>query len=127
VNAPPAGAAPVLIFMREGRRFAVAARAVRTIAPAPAITRVPGAPQPILGLIGARGAVVALLELGERWTPEHPRAAAAVVVASDAGTFALAADEVAGFEAAPAAGDAAIEPDEVYRRARDAVQRVARR
>lgn len=60
---PGGFSAPVLLFTLGSEVFAIAADCVREILDVPPITRVPGAPQHVDGLVNVRGAVVPLADL----------------------------------------------------------------
>ncbi len=109
----------VLMFERAGARHAVAAAALRGVAPRPEATMVPGAPRSLRGLIAWRGGVIPMLEPG---TPSDADALAALVIESDGGELALAADDVIGFSPREAKMHL-LDPDTVYHRVRDAVRR----
>ena len=110
-----------LVFSRGGKRFAVNADHTSGVEPYPDPARIPNTPPGIIGLIGWRGAILPMIEPGDE---SHDAATAAIIVSSEGGDLALAADEVAGWHEADAA--TALEPDEVYHRLRDAVRRAVR-
>src|SRR5207237_2712430 len=96
---PVAAQARVLVFARGGKRHSVGAARLLAAMPAPAITVVPLAPQAVLGLLGWRGTVVPVVEVG----PSEGRAVtAAVVVQGERGALAMPADEVIGWDDAGA-------------------------
>jgi purine-binding chemotaxis protein CheW len=99
-----------LVFVRGGALHAVCATAVRAVCPAPSVTRVPGAPPAILGLMGWNGRVLPLIDPA----PAPAAPAAAVVVRSQGGDLALAADAVHGWDPISPA-PAALDPDALYR------------
>lgn len=56
----------MLIFTVGDRRFACALRAVREIVPERPVTRLPGAPAAVRGLMNLRGTMVTVLDLAAR-------------------------------------------------------------
>ncbi|HEX2206001.1 MAG TPA: chemotaxis protein CheW [Longimicrobium sp.] len=91
----------VLVFEVAGERYALALAAVREVVRAVAVSRLPGAPAAVQGVIGVRGALVAVLDLRARFgLPAKPvDPAEHFVIAHDgARTVALRADRVAGIE-----------------------------
>lgn len=105
----------LLAFSRGGARYAVAAADVDEVVTQTAPTPLPLVPPAILGVVGHRGRVVALVDVARLLDPgTSPGApASAVVVAAGDAVLALAADEIAGIVAvergdvrAAAVGDA---------------------
>lgn len=95
--------------VRGEARFGVPARVLAAVCPVPSFTRVPGVPPAILGLIGWKGRVLPLLELGAVGSAPPP---AAVIVESVGGALALAADSVEGWDLSPL--PPLVEPDALY-------------
>ena len=91
----------VLAFEVEGERYAFALDAVREVVRAVAVSRLPGAPVVVQGVIGVRGALVAVLDLRARFglPPRPVDPAEHFVIAHDgARTVAVRADRVVGIE-----------------------------
>lgn len=53
-----------LVFRAGGRVYACHVTAVREVAPLPRVTRLPGAPPEVIGLINLRGAIVTVIDAG---------------------------------------------------------------
>lgn len=53
-----------LVFRAGGRVYACDVKHVREVVPLRAVTRIPGAPSCVLGLISVRGAIVTVLDAG---------------------------------------------------------------
>jgi chemotaxis signal transduction protein len=84
----------VLSFVRGGITCAVEGHVVRGVSPKVRMTRVPGAPRQIRGLISWRGTIVPLVDASETFTTAWN---AAVVVSGEHGDIAIAADSVEGW------------------------------
>ena len=82
----------VLVLVAGGERWAVELRWVREICPLPALTPVPTAPPPIVGVVNFRGAIVPVLSLA---AGRGPRAGDALVLIDVDGVSAgLAAERI---------------------------------
>ena len=84
-----------MIFRLANRVFGIELSSIREILSARRITRLPGAPPTVLGLINVRGTIVTVIDLGARLTGESARAGGSVILV-DHGTRAvgMAVDEV---------------------------------
>jgi chemotaxis signal transduction protein len=112
----------VMEFVRAGAHHFVAAEKLRGVAAYPEATWVPSAPEALRGLIAWRGGVIPMIEPA---APNDSHTIAAVVVGSDGGDLALAADAVIGLR--PHEGKLSLlDPDTVYHRVRDAIRRSTR-
>jgi purine-binding chemotaxis protein CheW len=98
-----------LVFRAGGRVYACAVTAIREIVPLDAVTRLPGAPAGVLGLINHRGAIVTVLDAGALLhdAPRDPHAPAMLLLV-DVGPrgVGLAVERVADVRA--------LRPDEGY-------------
>ena len=56
----------LIVFVVCGRSFACEMGAVREVVPSQAVTRLPGAPKEVCGLINLRGTIVTVLDLGHK-------------------------------------------------------------
>ncbi|HXG70454.1 MAG TPA: chemotaxis protein CheW [Gemmatimonadaceae bacterium] len=56
----------LIVFVVSGRSFACEMGAVREVVPSQAVTRLPGAPKEVCGLINLRGTIVTVLDLGHK-------------------------------------------------------------
>lgn len=54
-----------LVFRAGGRVYACDVTQVREVVPMPVVTRIPGAPAAVLGLINVRGAIITVFDAGE--------------------------------------------------------------
>jgi purine-binding chemotaxis protein CheW len=89
----------VLEFTLGSERYAVDTSSVREVYPLKEITAVPGAPPFILGVIGVRGRICSVVDLGHVFglpSRELGPDAMAIVLSSRTMEFAILADEVAG-------------------------------
>lgn len=105
------GALRVLIFRVGSLVCGVPASSAREILPSQSATRIPGAPEVVVGLVNVRGALLTLFDghrlLGQ---PVDPDAEGAILVVDHAGRRAgIAVSEVSDLLHVPAAG---IEPRE---------------
>jgi hypothetical protein len=111
-----------LVFVRRGVRHGVSPGVVRGVVPRPTVTHMPAAPSLLMGLIGWRGSVIPLVDTAD--APEAPDVVAAVVVATQAGDVAFAADAVVDDDPG-APGVLAFDPDAVCDAVRAGVRRSA--
>jgi len=94
-------AEPFLIVKGGGTCFGVPQRLVREIVPARRVTRLPGAPEAVRGLLNVRGALVTVLDLAAHFavgrceTPDAP----VVIAVTEGRTLGLLVDDV--LEVAP--------------------------
>ena len=96
------------------QRFAWELSAIREIVPARAVTRLPGAPVWVLGLLNLRGRVVTVVDLALRMGLEAGADGSIVVLDVDERMLGVRVDEV---RAVANAEDAAVEPVEAARAA----------
>ncbi len=98
----------LLLFRCGGQVLAVEAGAVREILPASPATRIPGAPESVLGLINVRGTLVPVVDTaGAVGLEAASRSEGSVVLVERRGrTVGLAVDEVIDLAAVP---DAALD------------------
>ncbi|MGI8510922.1 MAG: chemotaxis protein CheW [Gemmatimonadaceae bacterium] len=54
-----------LVFRAGGRVYACDVTQVREVVPMPIVTRIPGAPSSVLGLINVRGAIITVFDAGD--------------------------------------------------------------
>ena len=100
----PAGAAgepcaDMLLVVAAGQTFALPAGQLREVSPLSAVTRVPGQPAHLLGLVSLRGEMVAVIDLAARLAGAQPadaRRGFLVVVGRHGQCCALAVEAVAG-------------------------------
>jgi purine-binding chemotaxis protein CheW len=105
-SAPEALARRLLFFGVAGRLCACDLDAVREIVPARAATRLPGAPDWVLGLVNLRGTLLTVVDLAARFG-ERSTALRSIIVAEGAGRmFGLGVDGVRDVQAV---GDDALE------------------
>jgi purine-binding chemotaxis protein CheW len=96
----------LLFFGVAGRLCACDLDAVREIVPARAATRLPGAPEWVLGLVNLRGTLLTVVDLAARFG-ERSAAMRSIIVAEGAGRmFGLGVDGVRDVQAV---GDDALE------------------
>lgn len=96
------------------QRFAWELSAIKEIVPARAVTRLPGAPVWVLGLLNLRGRVVTVADLALRMGLEAGADGSIVVLDVDGRMLGVRVDEVC---AVANAEDAAVEPVEAARAA----------
>lgn len=96
------------------QRFAWELSAIKEIVPARAVTRLPGAPVWVLGLLNLRGRVVTVADLALRMGLEAGADGSIVVLDVDGRMLGVRVDEV---RAVANAEDAAVEPVEAARAA----------
>lgn len=101
IDARPAVPERMLTFALGGEQFAIDAQRVREILEVPAVTRVPGAPAFVGGLVNVRGAIVPLADLGVAFGMErgaHDADTRVIVIETDvdgeATTIGILADRV---------------------------------
>jgi hypothetical protein len=121
-DVPTRGATVGLVFIRRGVHHGVSPGAVRGVVPRPTVTHMPAAPPGLIGLIGWRGSVIPLVDTTD--APETLDIAAAVVVATQSGDVAFAADAVVDDDH-DAAGVLALDPEAVCELVRLGVRRSA--
>ena len=78
--------ARMLLFEVGGRIYACGIDAVREIIPFRRITRLPGAPSFVCGLINLRGTIVTVLDLGVKLDPSRAPARRGSILIGSAGT-----------------------------------------
>ena len=95
---PGAATAEMLLVVAAGQTFALPAAELLEVAPLGAVTRVPGQPAHLLGLVSLRGEIIAVLNLAARLatTPAEARHGFLVVVGRRGQCCALAVEAVAG-------------------------------
>lgn len=110
-----------LLIPLDGDWYALELATVREVLPLPAVTPVPGAPEPVLGLFNLRGNVLPLLDTaGLLGLPSGGPASYAVIADTDSGPAALTASAMpAGAELGDPAGPAEL-PAGIARFATDA-------
>lgn len=54
----------LMVFLIGGRSFACEMSAIREVVPTPAVTRLPGAPREVCGLVNLRGTIVTVIDVG---------------------------------------------------------------
>ncbi len=74
-----------LVFRAGGRVYACDLTAVREVAPLPRLTRVPGAPPDVIGLINLRGVIVTVIDAGALLHSRPIQRAGAMVLVVDHG------------------------------------------
>lgn len=102
-----------LRWERAGRVYSVPAGQVRGVESAPPVTRMPGSPPGVVGLVRWQGGVLALVEPGETEYGDALGTQAMVVLHGPEGPMALCADRVLGWVAAPDGEAAVAEGDEI--------------
>lgn len=104
----PADAETIQLLLLElgGTRYALPSTSVREILPAAAVTRLPGAPAFVRGLINLRGQLVTLIDLAQRLTGQPASSAdrTTVVVQSGERLLGLVVDDVHDVQVLPLAG-----------------------
>lgn len=90
-----------LVFRAAGRVYACNVTQVREVVPMPMLTRIPGAPPTVLGLINVRGAIVTVIDAGELLHKRPVERGASVVLVVDYGQngVGLAVERVADVRA----------------------------
>ncbi len=125
-SADPAldAALPRYLVARVGtQRVAWEMTAVREIVPVGVLTRLPGAPAWVLGLLNLRGAVLTVIDLADRLGLAAREGASVIVV--EAGSRALGV-RVDAVESVALAEEARVEPVEEARRAEGLVAGMVR-
>jgi purine-binding chemotaxis protein CheW len=102
----------LLLFRAAGRLCACDLEVVREIAPGRASTRLPGAPDWVVGLVNLRGTLVTVVDLSRRFGAESGKARQIIIVEACGKVFGLGVDEVKDVKAI---ADEAIEPVDVQR------------
>jgi purine-binding chemotaxis protein CheW len=103
-----------LVVEAGGQRFAWELTAIREIVPARAVTRLPGSPVWVLGLLNLRGAVLTVVDLAARLGLVPGAGASVVVLDVNERTFGVRVDLV---RSVANAEDALVEPVEAARAA----------
>jgi purine-binding chemotaxis protein CheW len=103
-----------LVVEAGGQRFAWELTAIREIVPARAVTRLPGSPEWVLGLLNLRGAVLTVVDLAARLGLVSGVGASVVVLDVNERTFGVRVDLV---RSVANAEDALVEPVEAARAA----------
>ena len=96
---PAATCAKMLLVIAAGQTFALPAAELREVTPFATVTRVPGQPAHLLGLVSLRGEMIAVLDLAARLAATRPadaRRAFLVAVGGRGKCCALAVEAVAG-------------------------------
>ena len=90
-----------LVFRVSGRAYACQVSAVREVVPLGRVTRLPGAPDTILGLINIRGSIVTVVNAGAVLHPGDAVAPLRMVLVADVGVrgVGLAVERVADVRA----------------------------
>ncbi|MBI3977186.1 MAG: purine-binding chemotaxis protein CheW [Chloroflexi bacterium] len=94
---------PLLVFELIGQRYALAISHVREVLPRAALTRLPGAPPAVAGILRLRGALLPILDLRQRLglPPAVPAVGHRIVVARvGSTTVGLLVDAVHGLTSA---------------------------
>jgi purine-binding chemotaxis protein CheW len=109
VSEPPRDE-PYVIVEATRTCFAVPQRLVREIVPARRLTRVPGAPAAVRGLLNVRGGLVTVLDLAAHFGVGRCEGAESpvVIAVTDTRTLGLLVDDV--LDVAPLAPDAMLPP-----------------
>lgn len=111
----PDPAAPRYLVARVGEvRVAWGMDAVREIVPARALTRLPGAPAWVAGLLNLRGTVLTVVDLATRLGLPAGATPSVIVVEREGRALGVRVEAV---ESVALAGDATVEPVEEARRA----------
>lgn len=97
-----------------GQRFAWALTVIREIVPARTVTRLPGAPRWVLGLLNLRGTVLTVVDLAARLGLDAGAGESVVVLDVDERALGVRVDRV---RAVASSEDAAVEPVEAARAA----------
>ncbi|MCE9603170.1 MAG: chemotaxis protein CheW [Gemmatimonadetes bacterium] len=100
--------------MAGEQRFAWELGAIKEIVPTPVVTRLPGAPAWVLGLLNLRGRVVTVVDLAVRMGLPSGVGASIVVLELDGRMLGVRVDEV---RSVANAEDATVEPVEAARAA----------
>lgn len=97
----PASEYRSLVFRVAGRAYACDVSAVREVVPLDRVTRIPGAPAAILGLINVRGSVVTVVNAAALLHPADAARPLSMVLLVDVGSrgVGLAAERVADVRA----------------------------
>ena len=115
IERPPDSSAPrYLVVVAGWQRFAWEMGSIREIVPARAVTRLPGAPAWVLGLLNLRGSVVTVADLGLRMGLEGGEGGSVVVLEIDGRMLGVRVDAV---RSVANAEDAMVEPVEAARAA----------
>lgn len=91
----------LLVFELDGLAHGLPIDCVRAVAPLPKITRLPGAPAPLTGLVAWRGTVVNLFALATLLDRDAAGAATMIVLRHDTPRIALSVDAVSGVVTMP--------------------------
>ncbi len=97
-----------------GQRFAWALTVIREIVPARSVTRLPGAPTWVLGLLNLRGTVLTVIDLAARVGLPGGAGESVVVLEVDERSLGVRVDRV---RAVASSEDAVVEPVEAARAA----------
>lgn len=103
-----------LVVVAGQQRFAWELDVIREIVPTPVVTRLPGAPVWVLGLLNLRGRVVTVVDLAARMGLASGSGASIVVLELDGRMLGVRVDEV---RSVANAEDATVEPVEAARAA----------
>ena len=103
-----------LVVVAGKQRFAWELSVIKEIVPTPTVTRLPGAPGWVLGLLNLRGRVVTVADLALRMGLATGAGASVVVLELDGRLLGVRVDEV---RSVANAEDAAVEPVEAARAA----------
>lgn len=103
-----------LVVEAGGQRFVWELAAIREIVPARAVTRLPGSPEWVLGLLNLRGTVLTVVDLATRLGLRAGDAASIVVLDVEARTLGVRVDRV---RVVANAEEATVEPVEAARAA----------
>lgn len=97
-----------LVFRVSGRAYACQVSAVREVVPLERVTRMPGAPVTVLGLINVRGSIITVVNAGALLHPGDADRPLRMVLITDVGErgVGLAVERVADVRA--------LRPDEGY-------------
>jgi purine-binding chemotaxis protein CheW len=102
------------VVVAGAQRFAWELEFVREIVPTPVVTRLPGAPRWVLGLLNLRGRVVTVVDLALRMGLAEGAGASIVVLELDGRMLGVRVDAV---RSVANAEDASVEPVEAARAA----------
>ena len=83
--APPVAGNRSLVFRLAGRVYSCNVAAVREVVPLERLTRLPGAPRTVLGLMNVRGSIITVVNAAAALHPETPSRAQRMVLLVDAG------------------------------------------
>lgn len=92
---------PYVIVEGAGTLFAIEQGAVREVVPARALTRLPGAPAAVRGLLNVRGTLVTVVDLATRFGrgTSMEEAPSVVIVVTESRTLGLLVDDVIDVQA----------------------------